>query len=260
MRPPRRLKLDHSTVCRRIGRLESLLAVKLFDRTRKGIAVRHEAQGLLKHIEQMDLHASSLEDALREAAPTHPGGARRHDGGHRERLSGAAPASACRNSAPNVKIELVSIPQTVDLTQGSRHLPELLQSGRARAQERAVRQFLAVSLLLARTICGGTARRRTATISIDMSSSAISTTCWPSMRFAGSTRSSTRADDELSQQQHFRAMQCRGFRAWHRAAADFRRRRASRACSASCRTKSRCSGTSGSRFAPSKVTCRGLRR
>src|SRR5512140_3166994 len=64
----RRLKLDHSTVCRRIGRLESLLAVKLFDRSRKGIAVRHEAQGLLKHIEQMDRHAGSLEDAVARGA------------------------------------------------------------------------------------------------------------------------------------------------------------------------------------------------
>ena len=33
----KRLKVDHSTVCRRIGRLESQLAVKLFDRSRKGI-------------------------------------------------------------------------------------------------------------------------------------------------------------------------------------------------------------------------------
>ena len=60
----KRLRLDHSTVCRRIGRLESLLAVKLFDRSRKGIAVRSEAQGLLKHIEQMDRHAGHLEDAF----------------------------------------------------------------------------------------------------------------------------------------------------------------------------------------------------
>ena len=60
----KRLKLDHSTVCRRIGKLESLLAVKLLDRSRKGIAVREEAQALLKHIEQMDMHASSLEDAV----------------------------------------------------------------------------------------------------------------------------------------------------------------------------------------------------
>src|SRR6185503_15160918 len=59
----KRLKLDHSTVCRKIGRLEALLAVKLFDRSRKGISVRHEAQGLLKHVEQMDRHAGSLDDA-----------------------------------------------------------------------------------------------------------------------------------------------------------------------------------------------------
>ena len=42
----RQLRLDHSTVCRRIGRLEALLAVKLLDRNRKGVFVRPEAQGL----------------------------------------------------------------------------------------------------------------------------------------------------------------------------------------------------------------------
>ena len=47
----KRLKLDHSTVTRRIGKLESLLSVKLLDRSRKGITVREEAQALLKHIE-----------------------------------------------------------------------------------------------------------------------------------------------------------------------------------------------------------------
>ena len=60
----KRLKLDHSTVTRRIGKLESLLSVKLLNRSRKGIAVREEAQALLKHIEQMDMHASSLEDTV----------------------------------------------------------------------------------------------------------------------------------------------------------------------------------------------------
>src|SRR4051794_24628094 len=60
----RQLHLDHSTVCRRIGRLETLLAVKLLDRTRKGIFVRSEGQALLKHVEDMDKHASSLGDVL----------------------------------------------------------------------------------------------------------------------------------------------------------------------------------------------------
>ena len=65
----RRLKLDHSTVCRRIDRLESKLSLKLLDRTRKGIVVREEAQNLLKHIEEMDRRANLVDDVIsREAA------------------------------------------------------------------------------------------------------------------------------------------------------------------------------------------------
>jgi len=66
----RRLKLDHSTVGRRIEYLESVLTVKLLDRTRKGVVVREEAKTLLAHIEQMDMHASSLEDAVAGARAT----------------------------------------------------------------------------------------------------------------------------------------------------------------------------------------------
>jgi DNA-binding transcriptional LysR family regulator len=102
----KRLKLDHSTVCRKIGRLESLLAVKLFDRSRKGIAVRHEAQGLLKHVEQMDRHAESLEDAQVVRIATMEGIASGY-------LARCLPA--LRQFGENLKIELVSIPQAVDL-------------------------------------------------------------------------------------------------------------------------------------------------
>ncbi|HEY6859916.1 MAG TPA: LysR family transcriptional regulator [Pseudolabrys sp.] len=111
----KRLKLDHSTVCRKIGRLESLLAVKLFDRSRKGITVRHEAQGLLKHIEQMDLHAGSLEDAITRGR----GGAAQvvriatMEGIASGYLARCLPA--LRQFGKNLKIELVSIPQAVDL-------------------------------------------------------------------------------------------------------------------------------------------------
>ena len=66
----RRLKLDHSTVGRRIEYLESVLTVKLLDRTRKGVVVREEAKALLAHIEQMDMQASSLEDAVAGARAT----------------------------------------------------------------------------------------------------------------------------------------------------------------------------------------------
>lgn len=110
----KRLRLDHSTVCRRIGRLESLLAVKLFDRSRKGIAVRREAQGLLKHIEQMDRHAGSLEDAfVRGSSETQVVRIATMEGIASGYLARRLPA--LQQFGPGVKIELVSIPQAVDL-------------------------------------------------------------------------------------------------------------------------------------------------
>ena len=111
----KRLRLDHSTVCRRIGRLESLLAVKLFDRSRKGIAVRREAQGLLKHIEQMDRHAGSLEDAFvrGKSSETQVVRIATMEGIASGYLARRLPA--LRQFGPGVKIELVSIPQAVDL-------------------------------------------------------------------------------------------------------------------------------------------------
>ena len=111
----KRLRLDHSTVCRRIGRLESLLSVKLFDRSRKGIAVRREALGLLKHIEQMDRHAGSLEDAFVRAKSSTTQVVRiaTMEGIASGYLARRLPA--LEQFGPGVKIELVSIPQAVDL-------------------------------------------------------------------------------------------------------------------------------------------------
>lgn len=112
----KRLKLDHSTVGRRIDKLESLLAVKLLDRTQHGIVVRADAEELLKHIEQMELHAGSLEDALARGAT---------DTAQTVRIAtmeGIASRYVARRLpllerfAPDVKIELVSIPQMVDLS------------------------------------------------------------------------------------------------------------------------------------------------
>jgi DNA-binding transcriptional LysR family regulator len=110
----KRLKLDHSTVTRRIGKLESLLAVKLLDRGRTGITLRPEAQALLKHVEQMDLHAGSLQDAVTGAVSTQAVRIATMEGLASMYLARCLPSLA--QFAPNVKIELVSIPQTVDLT------------------------------------------------------------------------------------------------------------------------------------------------
>jgi len=110
----RRLQLDHSTVGRRIEYLESVLTVKLFDRTRKGVVVRDEAKPLLAHIEQMDIQASSLEDAV--------AGARATQVVRVATMEGLASCYVARRLlalprfAPGVRLELVSIPQTVDLS------------------------------------------------------------------------------------------------------------------------------------------------
>jgi len=112
----KRLKLDHSTVCRRIDKLESRLAVKLLDRTQKGIVVRADAQELLKHIEQMEQHATSLEDVLAR------GGADAIQTVRVATMEGIASRYVARRLpalerlAPDIKIELVSIPQMVDLS------------------------------------------------------------------------------------------------------------------------------------------------
>jgi DNA-binding transcriptional LysR family regulator len=112
----KRLKLDHSTVTRRIGKLESLLSVKLLDRGRMGIVVREEAKALLKHIEQMDVHAGSLEDAVTRSGTEATQTVRIATMEGLASLYLARCLPALSQFAPNVKIELVSIPQTVDLT------------------------------------------------------------------------------------------------------------------------------------------------
>ena len=112
----KRLKLDHSTVCRRIGKLESLLSMKLLDRTQRGIVVRDGVQDVLRHIERMETHANSLEDAIvgTRAAAT-----------QLVRLATMEGIASCyiarripvlERFASNVKIELVSNPQPVDLS------------------------------------------------------------------------------------------------------------------------------------------------
>jgi DNA-binding transcriptional LysR family regulator len=108
----RQLRLDHSTVCRRIGRLETQLAVKLLDRDRKGIFVRPEAQALLQHVEDMDKHASSLPDVISSDISKVVRIAT---------MEGLASGYVARcipsltRFDPEMRIELVSNPQVVDL-------------------------------------------------------------------------------------------------------------------------------------------------
>jgi Transcriptional regulator len=143
----RRLKLDHSTVGRRIEYLESVLTVKLLDRTRKGVVVREEAKALLAHIEQMDMQASSLEDAVAGARATQVVRIATMEGLAScyvaRRLLAAAVRAGCQVGARQHPADGGSV------TQGGGHIPELLQSQGSRARERAVRHVQPVPVLLA---------------------------------------------------------------------------------------------------------------
>jgi DNA-binding transcriptional LysR family regulator len=112
----KKLKLDHSTVCRRIGKLEDLLAIKLLDRSQRGIVVRGGVQQLLDHIESMEAHANSIEDALAGSlvAATHTVRIATMEGIASQYLAGRV--GQLERFAPNVKIELVSMPQPADLS------------------------------------------------------------------------------------------------------------------------------------------------
>ncbi len=112
----KKLKLDHSTVCRRIGKLEDLLAIKLLDRSQRGIVVRGGVQQLLDHIESMETHAISIEDVLTGALTVATQTVRVAT------MEGIASQYLARRIgqldrfAPNVKVELVSMPQPADLS------------------------------------------------------------------------------------------------------------------------------------------------
>lgn len=112
----KRLRLDHSTVCRRVGKLESVLSVKLLNRTRKGVTVRSDVHNLLKHIENMDVHANALEDAIVRGSA---GGSQLVRLATMEGLASQYVAhrlSLLAQFDASVRLELVSIPQTVDLS------------------------------------------------------------------------------------------------------------------------------------------------
>lgn len=112
----KKLRLDHSTVCRRVGKLESVLSVKLLNRTRKGVTVRTDAHELLKHIENMDVHASALEDAvvIGSAGAAQVVRVATMEGLASQYVAHRLPL--LQQFDAGAMLELVSIPQTVDLS------------------------------------------------------------------------------------------------------------------------------------------------
>jgi DNA-binding transcriptional LysR family regulator len=108
------LKVDHSTVTRRLSYVEAALERQLFDRSNRGIKLRPEAHELIDHIKSMDWHASSLSDLLGQATrQTRTVRVAAMEGIASQLL---APRAADLTSGDeNIVIELFSNPHIVDI-------------------------------------------------------------------------------------------------------------------------------------------------
>ncbi len=60
----RRLRVDHTTVSRRIAELERSLDCKLFDRTRNGFVLSDSGQRLLEHAEAAEINMLNIAETI----------------------------------------------------------------------------------------------------------------------------------------------------------------------------------------------------
>lgn len=110
----KKIGIDHATVCRHLARVEASTGLKLVDRKKSGVHIRPEAVELLRHIEHMELHAQ----LLFQAADAHNEGLKLVRIATMEGLASgyiAQHVPALHQSHPNIKIELVSTPMTIDV-------------------------------------------------------------------------------------------------------------------------------------------------
>jgi DNA-binding transcriptional LysR family regulator len=109
------LKLDHSTVTRRVAQVELILERRLFDRSSRGIRARPETEELLKHVRMMEVHAAAMHEAIGSSAETQTRTVRVAT---MEGLSSGYLASRVEEIAlgdPSLQIELFSNLHIVDL-------------------------------------------------------------------------------------------------------------------------------------------------
>ena len=109
------LRLDHSTVTRRISQIEILLERRLFNRSNRGIKVRPEASELLKHVQSMEFHAEAVRE---EIGRTNKGQISTVRIATMEGIASCYLASRIGQITerdPKLKIELFSNPHIVDL-------------------------------------------------------------------------------------------------------------------------------------------------
>lgn len=109
------LKVDHSTVTRRIAHVEFILERQLFDRSNRGITPRAETESLIEHLRSMEMHATAAQEELESKVSSQ---ARTIRVATMEGLASTYLARKIYDIAPSdasVRIELFSNPHIVNL-------------------------------------------------------------------------------------------------------------------------------------------------
>ena len=111
----RRLKVDHTTVSRRVAELERALDQKLFDRSAEGFALTEQGRALMPMAEAMEAQAQSIEHGrATQGAPQGRVRVASMEGIASQYLARRLPQLASRH--PGLLVELVTSPALFNLT------------------------------------------------------------------------------------------------------------------------------------------------
>ncbi|ARQ02638.1 LysR family transcriptional regulator [Pseudorhodoplanes sinuspersici] len=109
----RRLRIDHSTVSRRISQLEQALGSGVFERTRSGFKLNDLGKRLLPHAEAVESAMLKVRSEVNETAPEAAGTVRLATMEGIASLYLAPRAILLRDAAPHITLELVTSPQMI---------------------------------------------------------------------------------------------------------------------------------------------------
>ena len=109
----RRLRIDHSTVSRRISQLEQALGFGVFERTRSGFKLNDLGKRLLAHAEMIESAVLKVHAEVNETEPEAAGTVRLATMEGIASLYLAPRALLLKQAAPHITLELVTSPQLI---------------------------------------------------------------------------------------------------------------------------------------------------
>lgn len=112
----RRLKVDASTVSRRIGQLEVGVNAKLFNRNKVGLELTDAGRRLLLHLERIEPQLASAREAIQGGIESYVGAVRVAMMEGIGSLFVARHVPAFRSRYPAIRLELVTSPNSVSVT------------------------------------------------------------------------------------------------------------------------------------------------